>query len=179
MSIESPRIPEKIYEDWLVENLHVLHPEARLAARQYGLPSGGVPDLLVLTPDGLTVVELKAVRATPPAVLQLLGYMGELLNDEKRALPINGVLAAPDISDDTLRALRGAGCGYLQVCAELSSTWRHEHRLMGQSNGVVWDALRHGIPHGTKASVESLAGPALPVVFNTGWALVGTGDSSG
>jgi RecB family endonuclease NucS len=159
------RTPEKVYEDWLVENIDVFGHEARLVSRQKGLPSGRQPDLLVLNVDGLCVVEVKAIRATERAVLQLLRYVGEIKSDMKCPLPVHGVLAAPDISNPALCALRGANIEYLRLSPQISAEWDHSYAYDCPANGVVLDALRGSLPSGTRPTLGALVGPARGVAF--------------
>lgn len=165
------QVPERVYEDWLVENVYVFGHDARIVARQKALPSGGVLDLLVLNADGLSVVEVKAIRATDQAILQLLRYVGEVGSDPKCPLPVHGVLAAPSVSPAALCATRGAGLEYLRLSAGLSAMW--DHTPGGRASGVVIEALRYSLPSDTRPTLGAMLGPARHVAFRPAAPLFG------
>ncbi|MFH1732343.1 MAG: hypothetical protein ABIF82_11935 [Planctomycetota bacterium] len=74
-----------------------------LVARQKTLPSGGILDLLYLSPSNLLLVELKVVPSQVCFCHQVAGYRDEVIDlqttREMPNVPVKGYLACPAFSD--------------------------------------------------------------------------------
>ena len=65
----------------------------------------GFIDILAQDPDGtLVVIELKAVPASPATLAQVLSYMNDLQESERK--PVRGIIVAPDFHPRLIAACR-------------------------------------------------------------------------
>lgn len=135
---------EKTLEDWAETNIEqvVGWKRAVLVGRQLSLPSGARLDLLAMVPASympkFIVVELKRADADAAAVLQLLGYMGEVsecMATIDRVVTVHGVLAAPGVTSDACRAINAINpslrrISFVQLGVEITA-----RRWSGLSSG--------------------------------------------
>lgn len=142
---------EKDFEDWICANLPAVvgHDDAKLVGRQIPLPGGRVLDVLAgfqrhpeegdpLKPFELVVIEVKRDAVTPEAVLQVMGYMsdvvaataGPIMKACSNALGsqrvdvnirrVRGIVAAPSIDREAARILEASNdVNYVKIGVRL------------------------------------------------------------
>lgn len=78
----------------LSENLQQLDSGLKLSGVEHSTPAGRADIVATDSEGSIVVIELKAGRAEPDSIAQLLAYMGTIENPEGR--PIRGILVAND-----------------------------------------------------------------------------------
>lgn len=90
--------PERAIEDALVKWMATTYPALRVVRQWRGYRGAGIPDLVAVggALGAVTVIEIKAVRATQTHLKQLARYVETAQRVE--SVPVFGVLAAPSIA---------------------------------------------------------------------------------
>jgi RecB family endonuclease NucS len=97
---------ERDLQNALRDNIDQLELGLKVIATEQSVASGRI-DITAEDKDGATVViELKAVEADRDAVAQLLAYIGDLMDDNRKT--VRGILVAPSFSARAISAALAA-----------------------------------------------------------------------
>lgn len=100
-----PRLPEKLIEDALAQNLDVIEKELKLAGRQVNIPDVGRVDILAYDKHGTPVViEVKSGIADNSTLTQLLAYMSKIR--EKEGKEPRGIIVAEGFTRKLQQAVK-------------------------------------------------------------------------
>jgi len=99
------KVPERLIEDALAENLEVIEEGLRFAGKQVEVPGVGRIDILAYDKNGTPVViEVKSGKADDATLTQLLAYMSEI--EKKEGKTSRGVIIAEDFTRKLQHAVK-------------------------------------------------------------------------
>ena len=108
---------EKDMQQAVIKQPELIEPGLKILTAEYPVGSGFIDVLAEDSKRRLTIIELKRRKASLEAVLQLKRYVESMKKMTGRS-DVRGVLAAPSISPDALKALRSLDLEFKELKPE-------------------------------------------------------------
>ena len=108
---------EKDMQQAVIKQPELIEPGLKILTAEYPVSSGFIDVLAEDSKRRLTIIELKRRKASLEAVLQLKRYVESMKKMTGRS-DVRGVLAAPSISPDALKALRSLDLEFKELKPE-------------------------------------------------------------